>query len=95
MIFPGCYDLNSLKASSELSKKGENTVAYTLLFGNSKISVERLFPLTEEPFVVYDNSKEDYSYITTTHSPIVVCDYTISSRRGVCSFSVLKIEVYT
>ncbi len=95
-IFAGCYDEYSIRALNSLAEKGENREYYYTMFGFSKVSVNKLFPAQSEfPYIIYDNTKEDYTSIITTNVPISLCNFTsLESRKGECSFAVLKVEVY-
>lgn len=95
-VFSGCYDEYSVKALAKLAEKGENSQYYYSIFGNSNISIKKIFPGNNElSNVIYENPKKDYTSITTTNVPISLCSFkSASSRKGDCSFAVLKVEVY-
>jgi len=93
-IFPDCYDEFSLRALQKLSGDLGTTSYYFDLFGNSIISVKKLFPVVNDTLIVYNNPKTEFTSITTSNTPITVCDFRSTLRKGLCSFGVLKVEVY-
>lgn len=94
-IFPGCYDEFSLNASHMLSQREENREYYSVAFGFSFITIQKIFPIKSEPMIIYNNTKEKWSSIITTHMPIALCNFIDSSfPKGDCSFAVLKVGVY-
>lgn len=97
-IFPGCYDEFSMAALNITAKERENREYYYNLFGFSVISVRKIFPISippAEPYIIYNNTKEKYTSITAANVPIALCSFISSeSRKGDCSFAVLKVEVY-
>jgi hypothetical protein len=95
VVTSDCYDLFNLLAMSRLAERGESHTYYASLLGNAIMTVYAVFPINAtEPFVIYNNSKENYTSINTAYIPIRVCNFASNTAEDDCTFSVLKSEVY-
>jgi hypothetical protein len=93
-IRPGCYDEFSILGLEELNP--EDKEYYFDLFGNSRVSIQKLFPSKDEnPHIIYEREIENATNIIATNTPIILCNFANLEVKGKCSFAVLKVEVFT
>ena len=81
-----CYDEYSVQALARVASRGENALYYSDLFGNSNISIKKLYPVEEEPIMIYSNPLGEDSNINPFRMPILLCDYNSDFAREDCSF---------
>ena len=93
-IREGCYDEYSILGLEQL--EAENNAFYYDIFGNSRVSIQKIFPGKENPHVIYERAIGNASNIITTNTPITLCNFVDPNYpKGKCSFGVLKVEVFT
>lgn len=93
---PDCYDSKSIDAFSDLSSTSDFRDAYADLLGFTTITVSILFPKDDGAgdIILYDNAKTDFISKIPYYSPIIICDFSKSAEQKVCSFGVLRVDVY-
>jgi len=92
-VFTGCYDLYGAKALNVTSEDPSNSNVLYTTFGFSTVTIKSIYPEEGNKFVIYNRTKDKYTSITATNVPLSLCDF--SKPEGVmCSFAVLKVEVY-
>lgn len=89
-----CYDEVSLEALRGMTANGKTSEYYYPLLGYSTISIQNIFPVKQDPILIYNNTKPDYTSSIATFLPVVICNYLESPQGDACRFGVLDINVY-
>ena len=89
----GCYDKANALALQSLVE--QNNQYYFDQFKYSTVSINEIFPVENDPIVIYNNKKENSSNVIPTQLPMLLCDFTVSTEKGACSFAILNINVYS
>jgi len=86
-----CFDALKVTAFAQVMQDGGPATAqdYFPILGFSTISVQQLYPKTEEPVVIYDNKLEERGY-DVTQIPILLLDPVSNSFK----FALLEVKMY-
>ena len=89
VVKDNCIDL--LNVATALDVITLNEIHYFDMFSFSRISIEEVYPDTEEIAILYDRSLESYSSKEVIHLPILLFD----SLNDENSFGVIVVEVFS
>ena len=89
VVVDNCVDL--LNVAAALDVITSNEIHYFDMFSFSRISIEEIYPDTEEIAILYDRSLESYSSKEVINLPILLFD----SLNDENSFGVIVVEVFS
>ena len=87
IVKDNCIDILKLEVVSEVIK--ENEIHYFDMFSFSKITIDEIYP-SNERWIIYDKSLDEYSHKTVTNIPISLFD-PVENKN---SFGVMKVETF-
>jgi len=77
-------------------REGKRKEAYYFdLLSNSRITLQEVFPEAEEPIVLYDNAKKDWTKMEPTYFVVSLKDWEPDWPEPRYRFGYLKVEVYS